>query len=92
MVRIWGVLKNRDRILQDTVATFDGSDLPELQDVVDTLCQLLDIPRPVLLSKHEKEYQNFARTRFSADDFIESVSFKQFELEFLKDKTKQRRT
>lgn len=92
MARIWGMLKNRDRILQDTVATFDGNDLPELQEAVDRLCHQLDIPRPMILSKHEREYASFARTRFLADDFVESIHFHHFELEFLKEKNKQRRT
>lgn len=92
MVRIWGQLKVREKIAKDTVAVFENGALPDIHEAVDLLCRQLDIPRPVVLSKHEREYGNFSRTVFSPDDFIEQIPFHRFEVEVLKDKTKQRRS
>ncbi|MDD4797524.1 MAG: hypothetical protein PHO66_07135 [Eubacteriales bacterium] len=91
MVRIWGQLKIKEKIAKDAVEVYDGATPPDIHDVVDALCHTLDIPRPVVLSKHEREYDQFARTIFTPADFIEQISYHRFEVEVLKDKTKRRR-
>lgn len=89
MQRFWGVLRQKEKIIADTILETDATDMLELEDIVDGLCRKLDIPRPVILGKHVREYGQFFRTRFYVDDFIESINFRTFEVEYLKDKEKK---
>lgn len=86
MKRIWGIIRKKDRIAADAVAELPEA---ELDGALDGLCKRLDIPRPVVLKKHRAEFERFARTRFSPDDFIESIGFDWFEIEILRDRKKK---
>lgn len=88
MARIWGVLRRRDKIIKEHIASFE-EDSPSLEAIIEALCIALDIPRPVVLSKHEHEYAQFFRTVLLPGDFIESVDFSRFEIEYLKEKKKR---
>ncbi|MCL1963945.1 MAG: hypothetical protein FWF69_02655 [Firmicutes bacterium] len=46
-----------------------------------SLCAKLDIPRPLWLEKHTREWEQFGQTSFSKDHFMESVSFDRLEIE-----------
>jgi hypothetical protein len=84
--RIWGILRVKEKIAFDAVVS-----LPEagLDEALDELCKVLDIPRPVVLRKHRAEFLRFGRTRFSPGDFIDAVRFTGFEVEFLRDSKKK---
>jgi hypothetical protein len=84
--RIWGIIRIGEKIAFDAVVS-----LPEasLDDALDELCKVLDIPRPVVLRKHRSEFLRFGRTRFSPGDFIETVRFAGFEVEILRDGKKK---
>lgn len=56
--------------------------------MIQALCDPLDLPRPVILSKHLRDMGEFRHTRFRADDFIEDVPFDSFEVEELIEKKK----
>ena len=76
MIRVWGILRKRHKIAADHVAEHDGEIMiPVLMECLQTLCDRLDIPRPVVLGKHERELMAFGRTRFKPSDFMEKVYF-----------------
>ena len=58
--------------------------------VLTDLAKPLDLACPVLLNKHVQELARFNRTVFTPADFIESVSFDQFELEIFPEKKKDK--
>ena len=88
MARIWGIIRIRERIASDAIVEMA---VPDLDEALDGLCRMLDVPRPVVLRKHRNEFDRFYRTRFSPGDFIEQVSFAGFEVEELREKKKQDR-
>lgn len=75
--KVWGILYTGQKIVKNTVVGFD---IParSVEMAVPPLCRELDIPRPIVLSKHEKEMDQFGYTVFSSDDFIEHVDFERF--------------
>jgi hypothetical protein len=89
MARIWGILRIKEKIAQDLVVELEEADLDES---LEALCMKLDIPRPVVLRKHREEFARFFRTRFSKDDFIESVHFAYFEVELLRERKNKNNT
>ena len=53
------------------------------QEALDTACRQLDVPRPMVLPRHERDWADFSQTRFLADHFVESVRFDRMEVEFI---------
>ncbi len=88
MVRLWGVLKKKQKIVEDVVVETERADLDGAREAVDKCCYKLDIPRPLWLPKHESEIERFGRTIFLPEHFVETVSFDRFEVEFLREKGK----
>lgn len=39
------------------------------------ICDTLDVPTPVILPAHYKNFYRFHNTRFKQDDFIESLGY-----------------
>ena len=44
-----------------------------------------------MASKHEREYENFRRTAFLPEHFVEDVPFQKLEIEFLDEENKPRK-
>ena len=64
----------------------------EAQEALTELCREFDIPRPLWLNKHEREFEDFRRTQFLPEHFMEDVPFQRLEIEFLEDDAKSRRS
>ena len=56
------------------------------------VCKELDLPRPVMLSKHERDLRQFSHVVFKPSDFIEPVAFDTFELTLFYEKKKEEPT
>ena len=61
MPRLWAKIIRKNRIeRQDTIeCTFDGA-----TDALVELCRAFDIPAPLWLNKHVREFDEFRRTQF----------------------------
>lgn len=91
MVRIWITVRKKQKILQDTVLVVEPPQTEsDFAAIFEEVGMQLDIPSPVLMGKHRRELDQFNRTRFFADDFLETVSFDCMEMEILIDKPKSR--
>ena len=89
MSRLWARIINRHRI--ERQATRDCR-FDEVEDALTELCREFDIPRPIWLDKHYREYEEFQRTRFLPEHFMEDVPFQRLEIEFLDDDDNARRS
>jgi len=47
------------------------------------LCRRMDVPRPLWVSKHQKEFDAFRRTAFTQDHFVERIPFTRLEVEMI---------
>ncbi len=89
MGRYWGKIVKNHKIVKDTTADGYTTDTQEeFEQMIQALCEPLDLPRPVILSKHLRDMSEFRHTRFRADDFMEEVAFDSFDVEELIDKRK----
>ena len=88
-MRLWvRVIKGRRIHRQLTTECELGGEREALTEA----CKQLDIARPIWLEKHEREFQSFRRTAFTADHFIEERPFEKLEIEFLDDTGKTRKS
>lgn len=92
MARYWGKIIRKQKILQDTVTEVPSIlNSEDFEQMIQKLCEPLDLPRPVILSKHLRDMAAFRRVRFLPGDFMEEVPFDSFEAEELIDKKKEGR-
>ena len=50
----------------------------------------MDVPHPVLLPRHERDWAEFSQARFLRDQFMEDVPFDRMEVEFIDPDKKKR--
>lgn len=89
MPRLWARIIRKQRI--EKQATVECA-WEEIQDALTGLCHEFDIPRPLWLNKHEREFGEFRRTQFLPEHFMEDVPFQRLEIEYLEDGDRSRRS
>ena len=89
MPRLWARIIKKHRI--ERQGTYDCP-YEDVQEALTELCREFDIPRPLWLNKHEREFEDFRRTQFLPEHFMEDVPFDRLEIEFLEDDAHSRRS
>lgn len=90
MAKIWGKIYKNHKMQNDMVWETILSDHEAEQEAVEEICKKLDIPQPIWLNKQLSEMEQFGRTRFNSDNFMESITFDQFEVEYIREKGKSK--
>jgi len=89
MPRLWAKIIMKQRIMRQ--ATIEAV-FEDAEAALTELCRDFDIPSPLWLKKHEREYEEFRRTTFLPEHFMEEVPFQRLEIEFLEDDNRTRRS
>lgn len=82
MINIWGKVFIEEKIVKHSIVSVEPKECTFF-DMLKQLCEKLDIPTPVLLNKHLADFNQFSMTLFKPNDFIESVNFDRFIIEYL---------
>ena len=77
---IWGRLMHKARIERDVTVDCGHEDW---QEALQTACRLLDVGRPMVLLRHERDWEQFSQARFLKEHFVEDVPFDRMEVEFI---------
>ena len=77
---IWVRLMHRNRIDRDTTVECAHEDWLE---ALGEACHALDVPRPLVLPRHERDWTQFSQVRFLKEHFVEDVAFDRMEVEFI---------
>ena len=86
MVRIWAKTTIDNRIQNDIIYESVGNFLPQdLYLHVQEICHKMDIPSPVVLKSHSKNFIEFNTCTFLKRDFVESINFEKLILENAKE-------
>lgn len=78
--RLWGRIVKGGRIIRSETVPCDPHSPDE---ALLLLCRRFDVPRPLWLRKNENEFQEFGRTHFTQDHFLESIPFTRMEIELI---------
>ena len=89
MPRLWARIIEKQR--RQRQATRDCR-YEDVEDALTEICREFDIPRPIWLNKHYREYEEFRRTRSLPEHFMEDVPFQRLEIEYLDDDDRSRRS
>jgi hypothetical protein len=88
--KFWGKFKYDTKIIKEYIVETGSEDLlASAVTAIEEICNSADISKPVILSKHIGELQNFNRTVFYSLDFFDEKSFDEFELEIISSGKKQ---
>lgn len=89
MSRLWARIIVRHRISQQATAPCAWG---EQEAALTEMCRDFDIPCPLWLNKHVREFDDFRHTSFLPEHFMEEVPFDKLEIEYLDDENKKRRS
>lgn len=82
MLKIWAKIIVKEKIIKSKVFEFEGEYTSDkLYKYLSEICLSLDIPKPILLKKHQQSFERFKNTKFTKDDFIEKIDFCTFAIE-----------
>ena len=82
MIKIWAKIMKKGKIVKQFVFEREGTiDYSEFFNYLREICENLDIPTPVLIKPHLFSYAKYNTVKFTADDFMESISFDRLVLE-----------
>ena len=77
---IWVRLMKHGKIMESSVQACAPEDW---EDALTEACRRLDLQRPCVLPRHERDFEQFSLVRFTPEHFIESVHFDRMEIEYI---------
>ncbi len=87
MAGIWIRLVRKNKIYRDVSVECAREDWRE---AMDRGMEKLDAARPLVLPKHERDWEEFSQTRFLKEHFMEDVPFDRMEVEWIDPEAKKK--
>lgn len=88
MFRMWAKIYKDNHMLKDMVVINDNPELTRTKKVfaaLDEVCVEFDLGKPIWLDVNISEFKRVAKTRFRADNFIESIEFDFLEIQIIEE-------
>ena len=88
MFRMWGKIWKENRLIKDMVSCQTDYSLSRTQMVfqsLDEICCAFDLSKPIWLDSNIHDFQLHDKTRFSQDNFIESIDFDFLEIHVIEE-------
>lgn len=86
MIKIWVQTRKKDKLTRSIIYETEAFDSDNFDAVLRDICNFVDIPTPVSLSSHKRNFDKFNIVKFVRSDFIETVDFDVLVLETVKEK------
>lgn len=88
MFRMWGKIWKDNHLKQDTTICISDYSLSRTQMVLQALediCCQLDLGQPIWLEANIRDFKRHDKTRFSQDNFVESIDFDYLEIHVIEE-------
>ena len=88
MFRMWCKLWKDNHLLKDMVVENDNPDINRTKKIfaaIDTVCYEFDLSKPIWLESNIHEFQKISKTRFNADNFIDSFPYDYLEIQVIEE-------
>ena len=87
MFRMWVKIKKDNHLLADTVIADAGerSRTAKVLAALEEACRQFDLSVPIWLDVNIRDFQRVARTRFTADSFVEAIDFDFLEVQMIEE-------
>ena len=92
MFKIWAKTFHGEKLTRNFLYECDGAYVDEdFNACVYAICTELDIPSPVIMRSHVANFSQFNHVIFRASDYVESIDFDRFTLEYCLDENRPRK-
>jgi len=88
MFRLWAKIYKDNRIIKDMVVTNDSKELRRTQKIfaaIEEICHAFDLSKPIWLDATINEFQRRDKTRFTQDNFIDTIDFDYLEIQVIEE-------
>ena len=88
MFRLWGKVWKENRLVKDITITVEDESLNRTRKIfqaLDEICYAYDLSKPLWLDQNIDEFKRHDKTRFSQDNFIDSIDFDYLEIQVLEE-------
>ena len=88
MFRMYGKLVKSNKILVDHVVEITDLSMTRTAKVyaaLDEICHRFDLAKPIWLPSNKEQFIRSASTRFTSDNFIESIEFDYLQFQVLEE-------
>lgn len=87
MFRLWAKIFKDNHMLKDTVIYNSDNDTRthKVFHALDEICYEFDLGKPIWLDATITDFQRHAKTRFTKDNFVESIDFDYLEIQVIEE-------
>lgn len=88
MFRLWAKIFTSNRLIKDTVICNDDINLNRTRkvfDAIDKICYEFDLSKPIWLDANIADFKRHDKTRFTKDNFIDSIDFDYLEIHVIEE-------
>lgn len=87
MFRLWGKEFKDNKMLKDTVIENPSVDTRthKVFHALDEICYEFDLSKPIWLDSNIEEFKRLAKTRFTQDNFVDSIDFDYLEIHVIEE-------
>ena len=87
MFRLWGKEFKDNRMVRDTVVCDDTDDTRthKIFNALDAICYEFDLSKPIWLNTTIDEFRRHDKTRFTQDNFVDSIDFDYLEIHIIEE-------
>lgn len=87
MFRLWGKIYHNNHLLNDVVVCREEQDTRthKIMNALSDICYEFDLEQPIWLEQNVNDFKRNSKTRFTADSFIENISFDYLEIQVIEE-------
>ena len=87
MFQLWAKIFKENHLLRDVTLSDDSVDTRthKIFRALEQACYQFDLGKPIWLDKNISEFKRHNKTRFTRDNFIETVDFDYLEIQILEE-------
>lgn len=87
MFRMWAKEFRDNRMLRDCVICNDDDDTRthKVFNAIDEICYQFNLGKPIWLDSNVRDFKRHDKTRFTQDNFIESIDFDYLEIHIIEE-------
>lgn len=87
MFRLWAKIFENNRMLRDTVICDDTDDTRthKVFHAIEEVCYQFDLGKPIWLDATAADFKRHSKTRFTSDNFIETIDFDYLEIQVIEE-------
>ena len=85
MFRLWAKIFKNNHLLRDTVICDDSNDTRthKIFRALEDVCYQFDLGKPIWLDSNVTDFKRHRKTRFTSDNFMESIDFDYLEIHII---------